>query len=175
VAFKRASRYPPPTADRVREVFDYDPDVGVFQWRKRPHPAACRVRPGGRAGCVNPNGYRVIELDGVSRRGHHLAWLYIYGVWPSIDLDHRNGRRDDNRIANLREDPDTQNAQNQHSPQRGNKAGYLGVAPNGNRWQAKIVVDHQKYYLGAFATPEEASTAYLAAKNALHPFWDRVE
>lgn len=28
-------RLPPPTATRVREVFDYDPETGVLRWLAR--------------------------------------------------------------------------------------------------------------------------------------------
>jgi hypothetical protein len=55
------------------------------------------------AGEIDPDGYRVIEIDGVYYRANDLAWLYVYGTFPVNGTYHLNGNRDDNRIANLRE------------------------------------------------------------------------
>jgi hypothetical protein len=49
-----------------------------------------------------------------------------------------------------------------------NKVGLLGVSAAGNRWRATIVVNGKQKHLGCFATPEEAHTAYLAAKREWH-------
>lgn len=163
------------TAERVREVLGYNPETGVFRWKVG---RSRGVRIGDVAGSVIPSGsskgYRDISIDGIDRRAHLLAWFYVYGEWPTLSLDHRNGNRDDNQISNLREATQGQNSQNRHGPQRNNTSGFLGVSRNRRRWQAKVTVDGRQHHLGTFDTPEEASEAYLAAKRELHPFWDEA-
>src|SRR5262245_3172667 len=52
------------------------------------------------AGHVHASGYRLIMVDGKHYRASHLAWLMCKGELPRR-VWHRNGKRDDNRIANL--------------------------------------------------------------------------
>lgn len=156
--------------ERLREVLDYDPSNGEFRWKVR---TSNRVRVGERAGCLNSSlGYRSIGLDGEQFWAHHLAWYYINGHWPALDLDHRNGLRDDNRIGNLREDPGGMNAQNLHGAQRNNQSGFLGVCRKGNRWLAQLTAGGSRVWQATFDTPEEAHAAYLAMKAEMHPFHD---
>ena len=58
---------------------------------------------------------------------HRLAWLMAYGVWPSGDIDHINGDRQDNRLCNLRDVSHSRNLFNRQAPSVGNKARLLGV------------------------------------------------
>lgn len=150
--------------------FDYDPDEGVFIRRKG------RGGPAGQiAGSLNSGGYRQIHVGGHPPRNvlaHRMAWLFCHGSWPEGLLDHRNGDKDDNRIANLRETTIARNLQNRHRPNPDNLSGLLGVAKSGGRWRASICVDGRQYHLGMFGTPEEAHEAYLSAKRELHPFWE---
>jgi hypothetical protein len=61
------------------------------------------MKAGEIAGYVKADGYRYIEIDGVEYKACDLAWLYVYGVWPIGEIEHINGERDDDRIANLRD------------------------------------------------------------------------
>lgn len=160
------------TADRLREVLDYDPATGVFTWREKSAPDS-RIRPGTVAGYVQ-HGYRLINVDNRQYRAHRMAWLYVHGEWPTDDIDHINGVRDDNRIANLREATRSENLQNQRRARRDNRSGFLGVSANGKRWKAEIIEGVRRQHLGTFDTPGEAHEAYLAAKRRLHPFFVEV-
>ncbi|XUG57626.1 HNH endonuclease [Bordetella pertussis] len=40
----------------------------------------------------------------------------MYGAWPTQNIDHVNGDRSDNRIANLRDVPQAVNMQNRRHP-----------------------------------------------------------
>jgi hypothetical protein len=151
------------TAERLREVLTYDPVSGAFQRRN-----SRRIRP--LAGTINTPGYSVIKIDKKLYAAHRLAWLYVHGVWPSGLIDHINGIRTDNRIANLRDGSDGLNQQNMRKAQVNSKSGLLGAHADKRtgRWQANIMANRRAHRLGTFATAEEAHAAYLEAKRRLH-------
>jgi hypothetical protein len=151
------------SAAEVRALLGYDPESGQFRWAKN---MSCKVRAGAIAGGANDRGYIVIRIAGVGYRAHRLAWLHVHGEWPDLQIDHINGIRNDNRIANLRLATVEINAQNRRSNKR-SKSGLLGVV-NGKRPSARIEVAGKSIHLGYFDTPEEAHAAYLAAKRELH-------
>jgi len=82
---------------RCEELLSYDPYTGVFT-RKITRGSASA---GSVAGHVRRDGYMQICIDGKDHLSHHLAFLVTYGYLPEV-LDHVNGLRTDNRIANLR-------------------------------------------------------------------------
>lgn len=149
------------TQDRLRELVSYDPDTGIFVWRKSRGPVAA----GDSANSINALGYVQIQIDGYNYSGHRLAWLYVHGEWPNHTVDHMNGKRSDNRIANLRDVEHQVNLQNQRRASSSNKHGVLGVSPSGNRWRAYLVVGQKQKHLGCFSTKEEAYEAHLAGRR----------
>jgi hypothetical protein len=150
--------------DRAKELLTYDPDSGLFTWRvSRRGPA----RAGETAGS-NCHGYVLLKLDGEAVFAHRLAWLVVYGTWPTNDIDHINGRRDDNRIANLRDVSRAVNLQNRRSAHRRSLSGLLGVKKNHGGWSASITTAGRRKHLGTFKTADEAHSIYLAAKRQLH-------
>lgn len=154
------------TADQLRDALNYAPETGVFTWRIRPSKA---VLPGTVAGCVEKRiGYVTIGIAGKVYKAHRLAWLYTHGVWPSGLIDHINGQKADNRIANLRDVKADGNSQNVKKPNRRNKSGFMGVIFYQNKWRASISVKGKSKWLGDYATPEEAHQVYLAAKRKYH-------
>jgi len=161
------------TVERLREMLAYDPLTGVLTWRVD----ASQVSSGTAAGYVREDGYVEVGVDGHPYRGHRIAWALHHGAWPEGLLDHRNGVRHDNRIANLRPTTRSLNLQNQHSPRSNNASGYLGVSPARRcslsgvvlSWRATIKVDGRFIQIGTFKSPEEAYAAYLKTKRQLHP------
>jgi len=156
------------TADLLRELLSYDPATGVFRRKVR---TSNRINVGDEAGHINGLGYRLIRVKNQEVRAHRLAWLYVHGRWPADQLDHINGIRNDNRIANLRESTQAENLQNS-GVRTDNKSGHPGVFWNTsqNRWWAYISINKKKFNLGSFLCREEAVRARVAAKAALHPF-----
>jgi hypothetical protein len=148
------------TAERLRELLEYDPETGVFRWLVR---TSNRIKVGQIAGCIS-NGYRVIRVDGSMFLAHRLACLYMTGKWPADQIDHRNVVRPDIRWSNLREASSQQNSANRGAL-RNNKSGLKGAIfeKRSGRWISKIVISGRLTYLGSFDTPEEAHKTYMAA------------
>lgn len=155
------------TAERLRELLDYDPLTGVFIARK----SGGHRKAGDIAGSLSTSGYIILGVDGeTSLYAHRLAWLYVHGSWPCDLIDHINGDKLDNRIANLRPANRQRNAQNLKRSHADNKTGYLGVVeiPGTGMFYASICAKGKRHWLGRHATAEAAFAAYVSKKRELH-------
>jgi hypothetical protein len=150
--------------DDMLKFLRYDSATGGLFWTQN----SGKARKDGRAGTVQKNGYLQVTFAGYRVGAHRVVWRIHAGAWPTKDIDHLNGDRQDNRIENLREVDRTTNMQNLRGPTRNNSTGFLGVIPKRNRFVAQIRVDGKRKHLGVFDTPEEAHTAYINAKRDLH-------
>lgn len=159
------------TQARLRRLFNYDPETGVFVRRVR----RGNKRAGSVAGVGDGKGYIRIMVDGTQYRAHRLAWLYVTGKWPRKQIDHVNCVKDDNRFDNLREASNTENSRN--APTRAdNTSGHKGVYWHvmSGKWMARITVDRRRVHLGIFAHLEDAAAAYVEASARLHKDFGRV-
>ena len=149
------------TQSRLKELFKYNPETGLFTWVKE---TKLRAKRGNIAGYVETTGYIRIWIDEKIHHAHRLAWLYMYGKFPKEQIDHINHERSDNRIINIREVTIRENGKNQSMSPR-NTSGVVGVHWHKarKRWLARIKVDGKSYELGAFT---EFSDAVNARKNA---------
>lgn len=156
------------TAEGLKNLLHYDSGTGHFTWIKR---CGKRGVVGKVAGTVDFGGYVVITINGKRHKAHRLAWLYVHGRWPAVAMDHINGVRTDNRLENLREANWSENQHNRKR-QRNNQSGYMGVSwdRHARKWRAGIRAGGRSENLGGYDTPEEAHSAYLAAKAQAHPF-----
>ena len=148
-------------ADEARRRWDYDPDTGVLRWKIRTNS---KTKIGAVAGTLHNAGYIMTSFAGKNQLAHRLVWLIVYGEWPHGTIDHINGVKDDNRIANLRCVSLRQNQQNQKRHREGHLPGttYLGRLSN-KPWMAQAQIDGKAKYLGCFASQQEAHEAYVRA------------
>mgnify|MGYP003145362455 CR=1 FL=1 len=180
----KAGAEPSLTSGTLRDLLHYDQDTGVFTWRERPVSMfrdGRRLRAasecsrwnsrysGSVAGTLKDTGYVEIGILGKLYPAHRLAWLMTYGRFPQKKIDHVNGERADNRIANLREADDFQNAANSRK-RKDNTSGFKGVSfrKDLEKWQARIGVGGRRISLGLYDQPEAAHAAYIAAAKKHH-------
>ena len=97
---QRGDRQLPWSVDEIRAVFDYDPDTGVIRWKV---PRYRKIKAGQVAGALRPDGYLFIGYKYENVLAHRIAWAHYHGRDSLMVMDHINGDRADNRIANLRE------------------------------------------------------------------------
>ena len=99
--------------------------------------------------CNNKNittGYKRVGLYGKRYSNHRIIWEMFNGAIPKgLNIDHINGKRDDNRIENLQLVTQTQNIQ-----RRDGGKGYTKV---GKLYQSARGFNNKVYYLGLFGTP----------------------
>ena len=160
--------------DFVRRLFIYK--RGVLFWRNRPPEDFKRVNAykmwnkryaGKPAGSVGGKGYIRIAIYKKYYMAHRLVWLYHHGVFPEM-IDHKNGKKADNRISNLRAVICSQNlwnAKRYHSTKTNIKGVYerkKGV------YEAHVCANGKRTYLGRFTSKKAAAGAVRAARELLH-------
>jgi hypothetical protein len=120
---------------------------------------------------VKSSGYLHGRFNGVFKSAHQVAWFLSKGKWPSC-IDHINGDKQDNRIDNLREVPQSTNVMNS-AMRKDNTSGHTGVwqAPSG-RWRARITTKGVVVNLGLHDNMEDALLARQVAKEK-YGFTDR--
>lgn len=156
------------TQERLRQLFDYNPDAGSFRRKITTGP---RSQKGAIVGSYH-YGYLTVRIDGKDYKLHRLAWLYVHGAFPpnGFELDHKNRNRSDNRIGNLRLATRSQNLANAvRGPSKG-----LFWNKSFNRWVAKINKDGKQFYLGCFKNKADARKAYAAAAKEFYGEFARI-
>lgn len=146
-------------------VIGYNPETGKFKWLQ----AGCGRQRGRDAGMIADTGYVLIRYGGKNVPAHRLAWRIMTGKWPTLEIDHKNRVRHDNRFENLRQATRMQNAQN-GSKKATNRSGYKGVHwhKQHQAWIARIMHNRKTVHLGKFDTREEAFAAYAEAAKRYH-------
>jgi len=169
------------TAERARELLDYDPATGAFIWRVRPetakHVRSWNAKYAGTLAGGQPKKGRYVKfpIDGKFYSAHRVAWLIHYGNEPAEQVDHRDGERSNNAIENLREATRAQNCRNAKRP-RTNTSGHKGVqwSKSSQTWRARIKVDGKLIGLGHYKDIDAAAAAYAQAAKKHHGEFARV-
>lgn len=169
-----AAKYLTLPVEYLHQCFSYDPETGVLTWKERPREHFANERAwkiintrhaGKTVQAISDRGYYKVQIGGMKYFVSRIVWAMHYGKWPKELIDHINGTRSDNRIANLRESTYSENSRNRGAD-KCNTAGLKGVSFHKvtGKYQARI----NDAYLGLFATKELAHAAYCEAADRLH-------
>lgn len=147
------------TQAELKELFDYNPETGVFTRLKTTHNLA---KKGSIANSKNTRGYLVLGIKQKNYYQHRLAWVYQYGSIKDNDIiDHINRVHSDNRIANLRLTTQSVNLRNRRLSSN-NKVGVHGIIyhKKNRTWVALInTAVNNRVNLGSFKKLEDAIKA----------------
>lgn len=161
------------TADRLKEVINYNPETGEFRrldrYGKPDHCGAIRTRLN-----RHTKQYLLIGVDGTQYLAHRLAWLYVYGEWPSPQIDHINGDGLDNRLTNLRLASPSQNRVNADA-QKHSRSGVRGIhAIKSGIYRVQLQKDGRSFHVGYFDNFYDAITARNEAYRQIHGSFARI-
>lgn len=140
--------------ERLRELFDYDPETGVLTW------LVSRTRKGCRVGDVGKGGRRSTKVDGVRLLVSRIIWAWMTGEWPEHEVDHEDTDPGNDRWSNLREATHRQNLGNRKAAKH-NRQGLKGVGLHKPTGLYTAACAGKR--LGYFKTPEAAHEAYVTA------------
>lgn len=166
------------TPELCRQLLRYEPETGRLYWRERDVSLFTTTRAGNSwnsrlAGRVaftadDGRGYRVGGIHHRTLLAHRVIWAVVYGEWPTHEIDHINGIRDDNRLANLRAVTRVQNGRNIRRSSR-NRSGRIGVcwSKRMGKWQAYIKNREEYRHLGYFTSFGDACHARAKAEANL--------
>ena len=183
------TKKPLPSIKTLRQALHYDPKTGFLFWKNRPLShfsgyggSGCRVRTqssinrrcaGKRAmACMDKKGYPHGRINGKTFRAHRVIWALVHGEWPSLQIDHINGDKADNRIDNLRCVESYINQQNMKMSSL-NKSGCTGVrfVKSSKKWKSEISYRGKSIHIGTFDNFRDAVFARKKAekKYGYHP------
>lgn len=112
--------------------------------------------------CINSNGY-AMRMPPRNKGVRTPIYMHkeIMGAWGKTQVDHINGNKLDNRLANLRICNTSENHGNMRM-RSDNTSGFKGVIKGRgqDRWYAHIHKMGVRIYLGSFTSKREAAMAY---------------
>ena len=169
----------PPSPSVLRELIDYDPETGALVWRVRDvsfftdgkksaiqSMRRWNTRYAGKP-ALNYKGTAGYFSGGVFTRlylAHRVAWAIYSGAWPERQIDHINGNRLDNRIANLRSVTHQENGKNCAIGIK-NTSGTIGVSWHSRDlvWTAQVNKNGKQKHIGSFKNKDDAISARAKA------------
>lgn len=155
------------TQERLKELFHYCPETGIFTWKA----SIERRNSGSVAGYAGALGYMQVCLDGSQYYLHRLAILYMTGSFPKEHTDHIDHNRGNNRWENIRAVSQSENLRNQ-TMAKNNKSGFAGVCwhKSSGKWLARIGGTSKRIHLGSFSDVNDAIAARKKAdiKHGYH-------
>ena len=154
------------TQERLHELFEYRD--GSLIWKM---VISMKIKVGDIAGHLNKSrGYFLVGIGRKQYLLHRLIFLYHHGyLTKGLQIDHIDGDRTNNRIENLREVTNQQNAFNAKISSR-NKSGVKGVTwdEQSQKWRSVIMLSGKQIHFGFYDTIEEATAVIKKARNEYH-------
>lgn len=151
-----------PSKDRLRELFDYDPE-GYFVWKRDPDKKDPHLLglAGKKAGCTyvseEMQARHLVGVDGEVYNEARLVWIYHKGgIGRGMNIFHVDGNISNNRIENLYKTRDKKPKNSRYQRFSRTGSGYIGVYIRGDKFRAKI----GKINIGTFSCKEAAAAAY---------------
>lgn len=147
------------------DLLSYCPETGEFRWRV----SSGSKKAGDLAGGITLNGYWRIKAGRKHFYAHRLAWELYYGAAPTMEIDHINGNRSDNRIANLRLAEKSENQMNRRRHKQ-TKSGVKGVNwnPEVKKWVSRCAAKGKRIHIGYFDSLADAELAYKLTAKKMH-------
>lgn len=138
----------------LRENIKYNPETGQLFWSK---PGKMRKldKP---LGSVIPSGHRQLSIMNMSFPAATIIWRLVYGRAPEGIIDHINHNPDDNRLCNLREAVNKENALNRKAyprPLTPHIPHNIEQRPSGN-YRAHVQKNRRIHYSPTVKTLDEA-------------------
>lgn len=170
------------TPAKLRDLLLYNPETGALTWKRRSPDVFVAGKQSIEAQCNRWNsifagklaltaksgtGYLNGSVLGHSLSAHRVVWAIVHGEWP-VAIDHINGNRTDNRLANLRSVTKRENSKNL-SLATNNTSGRVGVTWDRKniQWCAQIQVGGVMINLGRFDRKDDAIKARSLAESSL--------
>lgn len=147
--------------ETLRQHVRYNPETGILH-RVRP----ARNSPAGPVGGKTPTGHMRVMICSKRLLVHRVAFALMVGRWPQGEIDHIDGDPTNNKWENLRDVSRKENLKNKSRP-ADNTSGVIGVSwiKSRHKWRARISVDGDYKFLGAFDDFNDAVKARLAAER----------
>lgn len=158
------------TPELCRQLLRYDPETGKLYWLPRPRELFAsdrsftmwHTRYAGKEAFTadDGRGYKNGAILYATHLAHRVIWAIARGEWPAEAIDHINGNRSDNRLANLRQATTAENQRNRGVPAN-NSSGAMGVSWSIRKgcWQAKLNSGGKTVWLGYFDRLDQAVEA----------------
>jgi hypothetical protein len=170
------------THAHLLELLHYNPETGIFT---RLTDCANRLHKVGAP--MNRNFLHpqrsgksvrrtIVCIDEIRYAAGRLAWFYVTGAWPPIEVDHRDNDGWNQRWINLRLATRSQNQANTRR-YKSNTSGYKNVFRSGRKarpWRVTIQKDGHRISIGRFETEEAANLAAIEAAKSFHGEFSRT-
>lgn len=160
----------------LRQLLSYNPETGELVWLTRDESWFKKAADakgwnkkyaGTKAFQTLHYGYLHGHIFKKHYFAHRVAWAIHYGSWPTGQIDHVNGLRSDNRIANLRDVSHSDNQKNAKL-RHDNKAGMPGIdwKKHVSSWRVRVSREGKRHLVGYFKNLDEAVAARKMAQSS---------
>ena len=153
-----------PSLSRLNELLVTNFETGAVRAKVcRP-----RLKPGDLLGS-NATGYLQIYIDGKPYKLHRVIWKMKYGCDPVGQIDHKDGNKKNNRIANLRDVSPLENNRNRclKSSCSSGRTGVSRCSTTG-LWVAHASINNRVVHLGKYTVLQDAIAARQCGEQFLY-------